>query len=174
LFEFLEQNIGQLNRRDPDILVRVIAWCCRCKAAVVEQDERELSGRRAILNYGHTLGHALESVFGYGRLLHGEAVAIGMTFAASLACQLQRFREKDLERQTALLAGLGLPTTLPELPTEEILAAMRRDKKVAAGQLMLILPDQIGSVQAIAAPNEDLLVRVMSSLKPGNVSDRMP
>lgn len=79
LFEFLEASVDRINQRDTQTLTRIIAWCCRSKARVVEDDEKETSGRRAILNYGHTFGHAIEVVFGYGTYLHGEAISIGMT-----------------------------------------------------------------------------------------------
>jgi len=81
LFETIEASVDKIMGRDYETMTEIIAWCCRCKAAVVEADETERSGRRAILNYGHTYGHAIESVFGYGRYLHGQAIAIGMTCA---------------------------------------------------------------------------------------------
>lgn len=165
LFDFLEQNAGHLSRREPNLLAQIIAWCCRCKASVVEQDEREVTGRRAILNYGHTLGHAIESVFGYGNILHGEAVAIGMTFAARLAVEIKMMSQAELNRQSALLTALGLPTVLPASRTDELLAAMQHDKKVADGKLMLILPTQIGAVEAQPAPDEQTLAKVLSELR---------
>jgi len=98
-FEFLESNADAINARNEDILGKMIARCCRCKARVVEEDERETTGRRAILNYGHTFGHAVESVFGYGSYLHGEAIGIGMRCAARLAESQGMISSEVVDRQ---------------------------------------------------------------------------
>jgi 3-dehydroquinate synthase len=165
LFEYLERNCDCIHRRDPAVLSTVIAWCCRCKASVVEEDERELTGRRAILNYGHTLGHAIEAVFGYGNFLHGEAVAIGMKFAAMLARELGLLANRELDRQSALLETFGLARALPPAHQTELLNAMRRDKKVSHGKLNLILPTTIGNVTAVVAPDDSILVSVLAKLE---------
>ncbi len=132
LFDYLEAHAAELVQRDPPVLVHVIAQCCRLKADVVRRDEREESGQRAVLNYGHTFAHALETLSGYGTLLHGEAVAIGMDCAARLAEQLGRVDASFTERQRELLVALGLPVRLPKLDREKIVAAMMHDKKGAA------------------------------------------
>lgn len=157
LFEYLEQSLEAINRRDPYTLTKIIAWCCECKAEVVQEDETEVSGRRAILNYGHTYGHALEAVFGYGQFLHGEAISIGMNCAARLAMKLDMVDDHLLDRQTRLFQAVGLPVDCPTERHDEILAAMKHDKKVAAGQLKLILPTHIGDVTLIPAPDDELI-----------------
>jgi 3-dehydroquinate synthase len=157
-FEFLESNIEGLNRRDPEVLQHVIARSCRLKADVVEQDEREESGLRAVLNYGHTFCHAFESVLGYGTLLHGEAVAIGMLCASRLAARLGRIPAEDIARQADLLSAVGLPTTVPLVDHEELLDCMRRDKKAEKGELRFILPTRIGHVEIVAdVPEKDVI-----------------
>ncbi|MBY0397289.1 MAG: 3-dehydroquinate synthase, partial [Thermoleophilia bacterium] len=147
-FEQLEQTADALLARAPAVLVPVIARCCRLKADVVEQDEREETGLRAVLNYGHTFAHAFESVGGYGAWLHGEAVAAGMVCASRLA-ELYGLVGPDLTaRQRELLNRFSLPVApRPEWPVDDLIAVMRRDKKAAAGQLRFILPTRLGEVK---------------------------
>lgn len=149
LFDELEGCADRLLRRDPETLVRVIARCCRLKADVVERDEREETGLRAVLNYGHTFGHALETLTGYGKLLHGEAVAMGMLCAARLAERLGRIDRALVDRQQALLKALGLPTTLPKVDREKIVTTMTHDKKVEHGRLRFVLPTRLGHVELV-------------------------
>jgi 3-dehydroquinate synthase len=148
-FADLERNAAQLVTRDPQTLIRVIARSCRLKADVVEKDEREETGVRAVLNYGHTFAHALETLTGYGELLHGEAVSIGMTCAARLAERLGRVDAAFVARQTALTETLGLPIKAPKLDPEKILATMMHDKKVEHGKLRFILPTRMGHVELV-------------------------
>lgn len=148
-FAFLEANIAGLNSRAADVLVATIERCCRLKADVVEQDERETTGLRAVLNYGHTFAHALEAVAGYGELLHGEAVSIGMTCAARLAHRLGRIDDAFVERQQALLAALSLPVAAPPLDRDRLVAAMASDKKVEHGRLRFVLPTRLGHVELV-------------------------
>jgi 3-dehydroquinate synthase len=157
LFEFLESSVAAINDRDPETLTKIIAWCCQCKATVVEEDEKETSGRRAILNYGHTYGHAIESVFGYGEFLHGEAIAIGMTCAGRLGRNLEMVDQKFLDRQTNLFKAVGLPTDCPTEKHDELIAAMKHDKKVARGKLNLILPTELGNVTSYPAPEDGVI-----------------
>lgn len=157
-FGWLEQHVDAINDRDEKVLTQLIAKCCQCKASVVEEDERETTGRRAILNYGHTFGHAIESVYGYGSYLHGEAISIGMTCAARLAVDLSWIDSRDLDRQTQLLSALGLPVESPEGRRDELLAAMKRDKKSSGGQVQLILPERIGQVKHLDWPGDDRVV----------------
>lgn len=152
LFEFIEKNIDPIKNRNHDVLARLIAWCCRCKAQVVKEDERESSGRRAILNYGHTYGHAIESVFGYGKFLHGQAIAIGMVCAARLARQLTMVDQTFCDRQRSVFESLGLPVQCPADRHDDLVAAMMRDKKVVSGKLKMILPTSIGEVIVVPAP----------------------
>jgi 3-dehydroquinate synthase len=149
LFDQLEAEVPELLARDPAVLARVVARCCRLKADVVQQDEREETGLRAILNYGHTFGHALETLTGYGTYLHGEAVAIGMLCASRLAERLGRVDAEFTARQRRLLELLGLPVDLPNLDAEQVLATMLRDKKAEHGRLRFILPTRMGHVELV-------------------------
>ncbi len=148
-FEFLEAHAAEINQKNPQVLVDVIARCCRLKAGIVEKDEFEESGLRAVLNYGHTFGHAFESLAGYGNLLHGEAVAMGMCCAARLAKILDRVDKKFVDRQRNLLETLQLPVKAPPLDPERILSAMMHDKKVQHGKLRFVLPSRLGSVELV-------------------------
>src|SRR5262249_38303761 len=134
-----------LLRRETGPVVRIVTRSCEIKAAVVAEDEQE-ADRRRILNYGHTIGHALESLGGYGRLIHGEAVGIGMVCEASLAQHLGACTEDVVTRQRALVRAAGLPDELPPMRFSELWAAMQHDKKVAAGQVYCVLPRQVGRV----------------------------
>jgi 3-dehydroquinate synthase len=148
-FADLETNAAKLLTRDPQTLVRVVARCCRLKADVVEKDEREETGLRAVLNYGHTFAHAFESLTGYGELLHGEAVSMGMMCAARLAERLGQVDAAFVARQQALLDVLGLPSKAPKLDAEKVLATMMHDKKVEHGKLRFILPTRMGHVELV-------------------------
>jgi 3-dehydroquinate synthase len=151
-FVFLESNIAGVNRRDPEILRRIIARSCRLKADVVEKDEFELTGLRALLNYGHTFAHAYEALIGYGELLHGEAVAIGMIHASRVAERIGRIDRSVTERQIDLLAALHLPTCLPptcRLETDAVLDRMQLDKKTVGGTIRFVLPSRIGHVELV-------------------------
>jgi len=149
-FTYLEENVAGLNQREHDVLAHVVARCCRLKADVVEADERETTGLRAVLNYGHTFCHAIETVTGYERFLHGEALSIGMLCASRLAEALGRVDASVTLRQYDLLKALGLPLTLPEVDHDELIGAMRHDKKVEYGQLRFVLPTNIGHVELVA------------------------
>ena len=145
-FAYVETNADAILAREPGAQRHVVARCCRLKADVVEKDEREETGLRAVLNYGHTFAHAFETVGGYGHWLHGEAVAAGMACAARLAHRRGLIPAEIGERQDKLLARFNLPT-LPELwPIDELLSVMRSDKKNVASLLRLVLPKRIGEV----------------------------
>ena len=148
-FRWLESNITAVADRDPAALRTAIEQSCRCKARVVADDERETSGRRAILNYGHTFAHAIESTAGYGTFLHGEAVSIGMQMAARLAVLLGECSAELFEKQTRLLTAAKLPLRWPQADAEAMLPVMARDKKVAHGQLRFVLPTRIGHVHLV-------------------------
>lgn len=154
-FSWLEANVAAVADRDPAALRTAIEQSCRCKARVVADDERETSGRRAILNYGHTFAHAIESTAGYGTFLHGEAVSIGMQMAAKLAVALGECPAELLDRQTRLLAAAELPLRWPHADAEAMLPVMARDKKVAHGQLRFVLPTRIGHVQLVGDVDPD-------------------
>lgn len=165
-FTYLEANTAGLNLRSPDVLQHVVARCCRLKADVVEYDEFERTGLRSVLNYGHTFAHAIEALSGYGELLHGEAVAIGMEYAARLAQRLGRIDAKAVERQSQLLTALGLPIRLPDavsLSTSDILDRMRLDKKTVGGQLRFVLPTKLGHVELVDEVAEETVRAVLDS-----------
>jgi len=148
-FGDLEQSTAAINAKDPVILRTLVERCCLLKANVVENDERETTGLRAVLNYGHTFAHAFEAAGNYGELLHGEAVSIGMMCAARLAEKMGRVDEAFINRQFALLEALKLPTATPDYDGDELLALMRRDKKVDDGQLRFVLPTKMGHVELV-------------------------
>jgi len=163
-FAYLEQHISRLNSRDSQALEHVVARSCQLKADVVQRDEREETGARAALNYGHTFCHAIEAVTGYNRFLHGEAVAIGMACASRLAHSLGRIDRAVTERQEALLDQLRLPTELPtDLDPQALLSAMQYDKKSEQGRLRFILPRRLGEVEMVANVPEQ---EVRNALRP--------
>lgn len=143
LFEWLEQNIDRLTARDPEALAFVVERSCRNKAEIVERDEHE-EGMRALLNFGHTFGHAIESGLGYGEWLHGEAVAAGMVLASRLSCRMGLIAGTDLRRVTALILRAGLPVEAPTLGVARYLELMGHDKKVQGGRPRFILLKAIG------------------------------
>ena len=143
-YEWLEKNIDRLMNRDIEALSYAIHRSCHDKARVVEEDEKE-SGLRAILNLGHTFGHAIETHMGYGKWLHGEAVAAGMVMAADLSRRLGRITESEMDALIALLKRANLPVVPPsDMSPDDFMALMSIDKKVLDGQLRLILLESIG------------------------------
>jgi 3-dehydroquinate synthase len=157
-FAYLEANAKQVNARDEVVLTRIVERCCRLKADVVEQDEREETGLRSILNYGHTFCHAFEAATGYQKLLHGEGVAIGMVCAARLAQRLGRVDGAFVERQRKLLETFELPLDVPDVDHGELIELMYRDKKVERGKLRFVLPTRMGHVELVRdVSNEDVL-----------------
>lgn len=166
LFIFLENHIEELLERDPDAIRHIVSRSCRLKANVVEKDERELTGLRAMLNYGHTFAHAFETVAGYGALLHGEAVAIGMVCASRLAEARGLIEHAVTERQRELLDEFGLPTVPGRWPVDDLLAAMRKDKKAVAGKMRFVLPVRLGTVDLFDHVPETAVLHVLQSLIP--------
>jgi 3-dehydroquinate synthase len=148
-FTFLESNASPILALEPDAIRYVVARCCRLKADVVEADEREVTDRRAILNYGHTFAHAIEAVT--GRYRHGEAVAIGMIAASRLAERLGRLPGDDTARQARLLEKFGLPVRTESLDAAALLDAMQHDKKTRDGKVRFVLPNRIGAVELVSA-----------------------
>lgn len=146
-FSFLGTEREKVLALDSAVLVRLISRSCEIKAEVVSKDERE-SGLRAILNYGHTIGHAVETATGYIRYLHGEAVAIGMMSAALLAQRLGLIDRAQADRIGALIREYGLPAVIPDsVGFDDLLSCMQRDKKTVSGALTFILPEKIGAVR---------------------------
>jgi 3-dehydroquinate synthase len=164
LFEELENNTERLNQRDHELLGGIIAWCCRIKGDIVRQDERETLGLRALLNYGHTFGHAFENLAGYGTLLHGEAVAIGMLCTAVLARLLGRVDRDWVDRQRRLLEALHLETKIPDVSAEQVLQVMMRDKKTQHGKLRLVLPTTLGHCELVDQIEPEWICRVLEEL----------
>jgi len=169
LFTLLETHADTLHAfSSPSalLLCQIIARCIDLKVAIIEEDERE-QGRRAILNYGHTVAHALENASGYGEWLHGEAVALGMVVAAAIAQEAGMFAAADAVRQNRLLAALGLPVVYHgSVQGQDILSTMQLDKKVIGKRVHWIMPMQIGKVVVSPMP-DDLVARVVSSFFAG-------
>jgi 3-dehydroquinate synthase len=155
-FDWIEANIGKLMARDRAALAYAVARSCEIKAEVVRQDERE-GGLRAILNFGHTFGHAIEAGLGYGQWLHGEAVGCGMVMAADLSHRLGLVDAVSVERLRKLVAAAGLPVSAPDLGTQRWLELMEVDKKNEGGAIKFILLKPLGSPSITTAPQEQLL-----------------
>lgn len=147
-FAGLERDHAALLGRDVAVLERAIAGSCRLKADVVERDEREAELRN-VLNYGHTIGHAIEAASGYAAYTHGEAVSLGMVAEAHLAHRLGIANGETLARQERLLAALGLPIRMPPLDGDAVLTAMTRDKKARDGRLPFVLAPTIGAFRLV-------------------------
>jgi 3-dehydroquinate synthase len=148
LFAQLERDLPRVLKRDTELLDGIVARCCQIKAEVVQQDETE-TGLRAILNFGHTIGHAIEAISGYGKYLHGEAISIGQVAAAKLSVKALGLPSADAERIERLFARAGLPTAikLPAARLRKLIDAMRLDKKVSGGEIKFVLARQIGDVE---------------------------
>ena len=157
-FEWLEQNIDALLEKQPAALAHAIRRSCELKAELVAEDERE-AGRRAILNFGHTFGHAIEHCLGYGEWLHGEAVAAGMLMAA----ELSGIEDVDLQRLRTLIQRAGLPTTAPHIEPEDWMAAMGMDKKVLKKQLRFVLLRELGEAHSTPDFDAQRLQRIVGA-----------
>jgi shikimate kinase/3-dehydroquinate synthase len=155
-FSWLEANITKLMAKDPQALAYAIQRSCEIKADVVRQDEKE-TGLRAILNFGHTFGHAIEAGLGYGKWLHGEAVGCGMVMAADLSQRLGYIPEPEKMRIIALIKAAGLPAIAPDLGNDRWLELMQVDKKNEGGQIKFILLKPLGTPIITTVPNETLL-----------------
>lgn len=160
LFAFIENSLHDILQLNHNALVNIISTSCKIKAKVVEEDEKE-THLRAILNYGHTIGHAIETVTNYTRYRHGEAVAIGMLYATKIAIEMGLTDPLVLERQLSLVRRLGL-TLHTGLPSEDIVSALYTDKKAIAGRLRFILPIKIGEVIISEQVTEEILYRVLN------------
>ncbi len=162
-FCWLEENMERLLARDTDALIHTVHRSCQDKADVVRADEKE-SGIRAILNMGHTFGHAIETGVGYGRWLHGEAVATGMLMAADLSHRLGWLSEKDIARIDNLIDKACLPTRAPaDLQSDQFLELMAVDKKVSGGQIYLVLPRAIGESVVCADYDPEMLKQTLEA-----------
>lgn len=156
LFEWLEGNLDAVMDRDPETLERIAYWCCALKAAIVAEDERE-SGRRALLNLGHTFAHAIETGIAMGSWLHGDAVAVGLVMATELAARLGMVERGLVTRVEALLQAAELPIRPPPIGAARMKSLMALDKKIAGGKLRLVLPDALGSSRVVTdVPDTEL------------------
>jgi 3-dehydroquinate synthase len=163
LFRKLERDLPQLLKRDPRRLAEVVARCCEIKADIVGQDETD-TGLRAILNFGHTIGHALEAVSQYGQYLHGEAISIGQIAAARLSARVLGLPQSDVERIENIFHAAGLPTRaeLQRRLRWKLLAAMKLDKKVSDGEVRFVLARKIGEVE----PGHSVPARLFEEVLP--------
>ena len=167
LFAQMEQcdRLDQRRYLKEDLLQEILSRSCQAKADVVSKDEKE-AGLRAILNYGHTIGHAVESLTGYRLVNHGEAVAIGMVAAGYLAVELQLWDRADAERQVALIQKAGLPTQIPAgVDIEAILDSLQSDKKVKDGRVRFVLPTQIGAATVTDQVPPDQIRQVLKQIQ---------
>jgi 3-dehydroquinate synthase len=165
LFAQLERDLPKLLWREPKTLAAVIARCCEIKAEVVGQDETE-NGLRAILNFGHTIGHAIENISGYGKFLHGEAISIGQVATAKLSAGLTGLSEDEVGRIRDLFKRAGLPVGI-KLSTprrRKLFAAMRLDKKVSGGEIKFVLARKIGNVTWGQRVPENLINRALDEI----------
>ena len=169
-FAWLEDNTTAVVTREPAAISHIVRRSAELKAFVVERDEREQTGLRACLNYGHTFAHAFETGTGYGTLLHGEAVSLGMVAAARLAADLGRIDEAVATRQRRLLEQFGLPVvtdTLHGISDDTLLAIMARDKKALHGRLRFVLPDRIGQVELIKGVDHAAATAAIAAVRAG-------
>lgn len=166
LFALLEARREAVLAQDRDMLEEIIEICCRIKADVVEQDEREC-GIRIILNYGHTIGHAIEAVSEYEQFRHGEAIAIGMDGAARIAAKIGLTDEDFVNRQAGLLESVGLPLTWSDMPANDVLQAMKMDKKRTGGVLRFVLPCEAGRVTVREGVDEAVVIESLKELARG-------
>jgi len=163
-FHSLEQNAGKLAKLDREATTEAIRRSAAIKAAVVGEDEKETTGLRTLLNYGHTIAHGLETATGYGQMLHGEAVAVGMMGAAAIAEKLGLLGSKAVERQRALLKELGLPVSAPGADPDAILRAIELDKKVQGKAVRWVLLNRIGGATVRKDVPPDLVRSVVEGL----------
>jgi 3-dehydroquinate synthase len=157
LFRDLERRMPELLRNQGESIQDIVRACCEWKAWVVEKDEKETLGLRSKLNFGHTLGHAIESLTGYRRFTHGEAIAMGMVFAARKSVAKTGLPPSQVERIVALLGQAGLPTEMPGFKKNVLLAALRQDKKRVSSQLHFVYLEKIGKSAVLPTPLNEVL-----------------
>lgn len=166
-FEYLEIQMEKIKARNSECLMHIIHRCCAIKADIVAQDETE-NGVRALLNLGHTFGHAFEALTNYQQFTHGEAVAIGTICAARLAYRLNLLSQQDLDRIENIFIGYGLPTNFGNLDSSEIITQMHKDKKNIGGKMPIVLPTSIGNSQIFNNLNEADVAAVLASFSSSN------
>ena len=160
LFELLEHKMASIREENEPALEAIIRHAAAVKTRVVSRDERD-GGPRNTLNLGHTVGHAIETVTAF-KVNHGTAVAVGMVVAARIACRLGLFLQRDLERLMNVIAGAGLPTSMPELAIADVLDAVKHDKKASSGKIKFILPVRIGQVIITDKVNLEMVAEALA------------
>jgi 3-dehydroquinate synthase len=165
--DWLEEHLDALRRRDHAALAFAVRRCCELKAQVVAADERE-TGLRAILNFGHTFGHAIEAAAGYGQWLHGEAVAAGMVMAAELSQRAGMLSKPQTARIRRLIERAGLPAQGPSIPAQSLLEWMRVDKKAEGGRMRLVLLSGIGTAEIRDDCEERAILEILRASSPGS------
>jgi 3-dehydroquinate synthase len=163
-FADLEASVADILGRDGNTLERIIGGSCRLKAGVIERDPEEKSELRFALNYGHTVGHALEAATAFGRWTHGEAVSLGIVAEARLAARLGIAGPETVERQERLLAALGLPVSTGSVAADAVLAAIRRDKKARDGHVPFVLAPSIGAFRVVYDVGQDDVRAILAGL----------
>ena len=161
-FEYLEKNSEKLNDMDTDFLENIVTRSCEIKVTTIEKDVRDETGMRAVLNYGHTFGHAFEAASNYEKYLHGEAVALGMAYSGRLAWELEIMPEDDLERQNALIKTVGLDLTIKDIDIDNVVEAIFLDKKKRDREyIRFILPERIGKTRMVDDVTPDMVKEVL-------------
>lgn len=163
-FNFLEDRTQQIRQREPSCIEKIIYQSCRIKSRIVAMDERE-KGLRALLNLGHTYGHALEQLGGYRLFRHGEAVVMGTMAAAYMSHEMGLLNRDDLQRIRALLVALGIWRPFPDFSGEEIYRVMMNDKKVDHEHLRMVIPQAIGKAAILEAPSRDLVLTAINKAR---------
>lgn len=164
-FTYLEDNLTSIFALEPECLKHIITVSCKIKARVVEQDETE-KGLRAILNFGHTIGHALEALTHYTHFKHGESVALGMIAASRIAQKMDMIGEDVLQRITALIEKAGLPTTMPTIDTIDLIDRLKKDKKVRNSKVRFVLPQKIGAVLVRDDVPKHFIIEAINEMSP--------
>lgn len=162
-FSYLEGNFSRILELDESALRKIVRRSCEIKAAVVGRDEREERGVRTLLNLGHTFGHALEAATGYKRYTHGEAVSVGILFAAWISVALDMLKASEYDRIRSLLGGIGLPLCVPEEETKKVWEAMKRDKKFIHGRNRFVLLEEIGTPRVVEGIEPSVLEQALAA-----------
>lgn len=156
LFNFIEKNMDKIIGKDKQTLINLIKRNCEIKARIVEQDEKE-KGPRKLVNYGHTVGHALETLTNYKKYSHGEAIAMGMAVAGRVANKIGLLSKEELTEQNNLLKKAGLETKIPNIDSSKLINELKKDKKVVGGKLEFVLLEQIGKAKYGITPSNDII-----------------
>lgn len=167
IFDFIKKNLSGIFGKGPAVLTELVARNCALKASIIQEDEKE-HGKRALVNYGHTVGHALEAITHYKKYSHGQAVSIGMHAAAIISHRMGCLEKKDLDAQQELLEKIGLPSILPDVPLEKLLAIMRKDKKSANGKINFVILEGIGRGNYGVNVPEQLILACLAEAQHGD------